>query len=116
MKEQRTLIERKGQRYLDEPRYREVSRADLVALSVNAAYSPVSKDFARAASRLARLVESGAPLEVLRDPVEALMAAKARMPHVPRVRGVIEEISHYERVRLKWVKPPASAIPGNSKA
>lgn len=59
-----------GQRYVDEPVYREIGRATPLALSINA----------------------------------GLRSLAPSMP-APNIQPRIRELSHYERVQLRWMRP-----------
>jgi fructose-1,6-bisphosphatase len=72
-----------GQAYVDEPVYIEVSKAKPLALEVNAALPQLAAG---------HIHVFGAKRQ----------QPRRRGPHIP---PVIETLSHYNHVRLRWMKP-----------
>lgn len=75
-----TSVEREGQRYVDDPVFVEVSRANRLSLRVNGALRSMAHCYSFGAVRQVRQI-------------------------APYIAPVIESFSHYRRVPLRWMKP-----------
>ena len=86
-----------GQPYVDEPVYAVISKATDLALIINVAFSPRIRTLGLGEMR--RMVSQGRCEEMLRK-----LRNMAQSP-APVIAPEIRALSHYNRVRLRWMRP-----------